>query len=180
MRTDAEANHARIIEAATWHFREDGDRAAMADIARRSGVGIGTLYRHFPDRAALAEAVYRNVVQEVVAEAQSITRRGDGLNALEQWVGTYVPAYRMKQGMLGVLRPIFDHQPGLARGAHARVQAALTGLLERAQTDGSARGDITGEGVLHLIDGIVLGAPAEKEQDDALIDVVIRGLRATR
>ena len=105
-RADAERNRARLLETAKAAFAEKGSAASLDEIARIAGVGAGTLYRHFPTRDALVEAVYRNETEQLVAAADRLAKTHPPLAALREWLSLFVDYIATKHGMSEVLNSI--------------------------------------------------------------------------
>ena len=174
-RADARRNYEKLLAAAKEAFTEADAAASLEDIARRAGVGIGTLYRHFPTRQILIEAVY---VGEVEALSQS-ARDCAGLepwDALTTWLRRFVQYVRTKQALINEL---------FADGASSDVFASCRttlytageGLLARAQDAGVVRADVGIADVLHLVSGIAKITIADQEQIERVLEIALDGLR---
>ena len=176
MRADARRNYERLLEAARNVFADQGGGASMEAIARQAGVGVGTLYRHFPKRVDVVEALFRDDVELLVSAAG----RDAGLDpwdALERWLRAYVDYSRTKRTLLNELHEAFDKNPDLKLVSRDRVVAACDAVLRRAQAAGVARRDISGEDLMQLVSPMCISATLTPEQADRLIPLVLDGLR---
>ena len=149
----------------------------MEEIARRAGVGVGTLYRHFPSRAELVEAVYDDMVSGLAEQATVLTSAEDPWRALAFWMGEYVRQLQAKRLMLSELRPLFAQHPEILRGSQERADAALRFVLGPAQEAGVARRDLAPSGLILLMNAVA-GAAGEPTRSRVMLDVVLRGIRA--
>jgi AcrR family transcriptional regulator len=174
-RADARRNYEKLLGAARDAFAEHGSDATLDDIARRSELGIGTLYRHFPTRQHLLEAVY-------VDEVEAMSRRAESLaglppwDALVQWLREFVRYAATKRALAQEMLSSIDRDAQVFRVSREAIMAAGGGLLERAQTAGEARADAQFADVSRLIYGIASGG-AEPDQVERLLDIVLDGLR---
>ncbi len=176
MRADAKRNYDRLLAAAAAAFAErGGDDVSLEEIARRAGVGIGTLYRHFPTRPALLEAVYRDQVEALgVLAGKLLTAESPGA-ALADWVRAMVDFGVTKRGLS---RELMADSPFLPL-CKAVINESSNAVLERAQQAGVARTDISGSDVSRMTHGLVMAVstgPADREMLDRLISVVVAGL----
>src|SRR5215472_12819267 len=138
LRADARQNHARLIAAAKTAFTERGADAPLEDIARRAGVGIGTLYRHFATREALLAAVYRHEVEQLSAAADRLLATRPPAEALGAWLHQLVDYMATKR----VIAPALQASPGEGSAAYAASGPAMVGALNRLVTAAIAAGDI--------------------------------------
>ncbi|MFB7584557.1 TetR/AcrR family transcriptional regulator [Streptomyces hydrogenans] len=172
-RTDARLNRERLVAAAREVFAEAGPGASLNEIARRAGVGPGTLYRHFPDRSALLSAVLSDRIERLGARAERLLVSEDADEALEQWLRAFLAHARVNQGMGGALlvEPAGESGPD----CHRRILDMATGLLDRAQLHGSARADLTADDLLHLVIGIALSTTQDDRpsRPEFLLDLVL-------
>ncbi len=175
-RIDAQRNQARIFAAAKSCFADKGAAARMEDIARLAQMGVGSLYRSFGSRAGLAEAIFRDSLNELVVLANQLSAQKDPAASLKIWLRTYTTELYGKRLMLGDLLPLFDAQPQLVIDARAHAVAALAKVLTKAQAEGAVRGDVDAHALMQLVNG--LAAPADGDPDRAhlLLDVVLDGL----
>lgn len=180
MRADARRNYERLLSAALATFAEQrADTASLEEIARRAGVGIGTLYRHFPTRQALLEAVYRDQVQALSALATELLRTEPPAAALASWLRAMVAFGSTKRSLTTALLETLDKDSELLSSSGAILRGATSELLERAQRAGVARTDVTGTDVLRLAHGVSMAsdlAPGDQGQADRMLTLVIDGL----
>jgi AcrR family transcriptional regulator len=179
-RSDAERNRLRLLEAAKVVFSAGGAEASLEAVAREAGVGIGTLYRHFPRREALFEAVYRREVDELVALAERLAAGEDPVGALRDWLRANVAFVATKRGMAAALAVAASKPSDLTAYSTARLTTALAGLLERAAAAGAIRGDVAAPDLLKALIGMCLLHDGPGWQDGVLtlVDVLVAGLAA--
>ena len=184
MRADARRNYQRLVAAAATAFAEHGTDASMDDIARRAGVGPGTLYRHFPTRHALLEAVYRDQVEALCARAYEL---GDTLppgEALAAWLRAVAGYVTTKRGLAEALMSgPGERQPEVFAAGKQAMREAGAALVGRAQAAGEVRGDVDVADLLKLGHAIALAAehaPDGPDQADRLLALVMDGLRQGR
>jgi len=179
-RADALRNRTRLVEAAKEILGQGGPEASLEAVARRAGVGIGTLYRHFPTREALFRAVYSHEVESLIALAEEMDRRGDAAAALRDWLHALVAVVATKRGMLGALAVVIDDESrSLFDEVMARMTAAVDRLLARAQETGQIRGDVGTDDLLQLFFGLCYARPPEpgwEAQVIRLLDMFLDGL----
>ena len=181
-RTDAVRNRERVLEAANAVFSAGGPDASLEAVARTAGVGIGTLYRHFPTREALFEAVYRREVQQLADLAEQLKDKPEPLDALRQWMRSNVKFVATKKGMSEALALAAYRNSELFSYSHDRLTRAIGGLLDRAVAAGEIRGDIGAEDLLRALVGMCYthNQPGWQKSVLRLVDVFIDGLRAGR
>jgi AcrR family transcriptional regulator len=180
LRADARRNHDLLIEAARKVFVDQGGGASMEAIARQAGVGVGTLYRHFPKRIDLVEAVYRDDVDVLVGAAQSDDHALEPWAALEAWLRAYVSYARTKRTFLNELHEAFEKNPDLKSASRERIWAACDAVLARAQEIGVARKDIDGGDLMQLVSPMCMNSTLTAEQSERLLSMVLDGLRSPR
>src|SRR3979411_1001442 len=147
-RADAVRNRERVVEAAKAVCSAGGPDASLEAVAKRAGVGIGTLYRHFPTREALFEAVYRREVQQLVELAGQLESAGEPVDALRRWLRSNVEVVATKKGMLAALALAVHGSSELYAYSFERLTKAVGALLDRAVVAGEVRGDISPEDLL--------------------------------
>ncbi len=180
VRADARRNRERLLEAAAAAFgAADGGSVSLESIARDAGVGIGTLYRHFPSREALVEAVYRAELAEVAAAAEQLLKRHPPKTALRRWMDRYASFVAAKRGMAESLHAMFDSgamEPSQTRDS---IVGAVDLLLRAGADDGSLRADVQADDVVSSLVGIFLasGSPA---QTGRLLDLLVAGVAASK
>jgi AcrR family transcriptional regulator len=172
-RADARRNYDALLDAARDAFATGGSRAPLEEIARRAGVGIGTLYRNFPTREELLEAVYVHEVEALVEAAGELAGAPPG-EGFEAWLRRFVEYTATKRA---ILEELAAGSPLFATCFDAIVGAGRP-LLERAQAAGQARGDVSFDDVLRLISSVTMSAGTEAEQRNRLASIAIDGLRA--
>lgn len=177
LRADAQRNHERLVEAARAAFAARGSEASTEEIARAAGVGVGTLYRRFPRRIDLVEAVYREDVDALVATADSAPG-DDPWAALVDWLQGFVRYAHAKRTFLTELHEAFEKSPDLAVSSRERIHAAAGGVLARAQDAGVARPDIDAAELMQLVGGMCMARGATLEQNERLLTFVLDGVRA--
>ena len=178
-RADAVRNRERVLEAAKVVFGAGGAEASLEAVARAAGVGIGTLYRHFPTREALFEAVYRREVQQLADLAEQLKQEAKPVDALRQWLRSNVQFVATKKGMSAALALAAYKNSELFSYSFDRLTRAVGGLLDRAIAAGEIRDDISPEDVLRALVGMCYmhDHPGWQTSVLRLVDVFIDGLR---
>jgi AcrR family transcriptional regulator len=178
-RADAVRNRERVLEAAKVVFGAGGAEASLEAVARAAGVGIGTLYRHFPTREALFEAVYRREVQQLADLAEQLKQEAQPVDALRQWLRSNVQFVATKKGMSAALALAAYKNSELFSYSFGRLTRAVSGLLDRAIAAGEIRDDISPEDVLRALVGMCYmhDQPGWQTSVLRLVDVFIDGLR---
>ncbi|MFI5612246.1 TetR/AcrR family transcriptional regulator [Amycolatopsis sp. NPDC051903] len=178
MRADAKRNYDRIVATAKDAFAEHGVDVPLDDIAKRAGVGAGTLYRHFPTREKLVEAVYRDEIDQLASRAAVLTDELPPFEALEAWLGEQVEYVIERHGLAAALKASIDSGSETFVWCQTRLRSACGDLVSRAQSAGSLRPDITGIDVLRLGHGLGTAAKNASDDDKArLMKVMLDGLR---
>ena len=175
-RADARRNYEKVLAAAREAFAEGGESTALEEIARRAGVGIGTLYRHFPNRQALLEALYVNEVEEVCRSAERLND-GDAWEALNGWFERLIAYLGTKRALAHELLNYLDKDAPLFRDCRASLFAAGEPLLKRAQAAGAVRRDVEFSDVMHMVIGIAKIPASDPVQTDHILRVALDGLR---
>ncbi len=180
-RADARRNHDRVLEAATAVFSAGGPDASLEAVARHAGVGIGTLYRHFPTREALFEAVYRREVQQLVDLAEQLKGEPAPVEALRRWMRANVAFIATKKGMATALAVAAHGSSELTALSFDRLTRAVGDLMRRAVAAGDIRPDISADDVLRALVGMCYTQERPGWQANVLrlVDVFVDGL-ATR
>jgi AcrR family transcriptional regulator len=181
-RADSVRNRERLLNAAARILGTGGGDASLEAVARRAGVGIGTLYRHFPTREALFEAVYRHEVDEVAELAEQMGQESSPVDALRQWLRAIVKLVATKKGMLAALALAADGRSDLYAYSAERLSKAIGTLLQRATKAGQIRADITPEELLRALIGLCYSydRPDWQEPVTRLLDVFVDGLVVKR
>jgi AcrR family transcriptional regulator len=178
MRADARRSRAKLLEAATAAFAETGADAPLEDIARRAGVGIGTLYRHFPTRVDLQAAVYRSQVETVCAAADEYMISATPDQALAGWLRAMAAYLATKRGLSRVLVEAIGKDSQLITSCWSAMSDAAERLMTRAQREGNLRDDIKPIDVLRLVHGVVIATEQAPGETDRLLGLMLDGLRA--
>ncbi|MFF4538779.1 TetR/AcrR family transcriptional regulator [Streptomyces aureus] len=180
MRADARRNHGRLLAEARSTFAAHGTDASLEDVARRAGVGIGTLYRHFPNRHALMSAVFEEAVGELLARSRELLDAPQPCTALVQWlreIVTHASEYRgLARALMSAAREEGSH---LAR-CSGPMREAGAALLLRAQESGAVRPDVSIGDLLQLTNAIALAAEETANGPalaDRLLNLTLRGLK---
>lgn len=179
LRADARRNRDRLVEAAAAVFAGQGVAAPLEEIARRAGVGIGTLYRHFPTREHLVGLVYRREVETLCAAADVLARERRPDEALAEWMLRFVDYIATKRGLSTSLRLLATTNSALFADSSGMITGALDRLVGAAVADGSIRSDIESADLLHALSGIY-GAPDTPDWRDRsrrLVTLLMDGLR---
>jgi AcrR family transcriptional regulator len=174
-RADARRNRDRVLAAAREAFAEGGEHTALEQIARRAGVGIGTLYRHFPNRQALLEALYVNEVEEVCRSAARLDDADPWL-ALNDWFESLLGYLATKRALAAELVNYLDADAPLFKECRAGLFAAGEPLLRRAQDAGVVRPDVEFSQVMHMVAGISK-IPSDRGQIEHILRIALDGLR---
>jgi AcrR family transcriptional regulator len=179
LRADAARNRDRLLDAAVRAFSEDGPDATLDAIAKDAGVGIGTLYRHFPTREALVEAAYRNELARLCDAVADLLQTMPPDEATRTWMDRFVDYMTTKRGMADALRAVIASGGNPYAQSRDRLTAAITTLLHAGATAGTIRSDIEPGDVLASLSGVSLaaGEPAQRDQARRLLDLLMDGLR---
>jgi AcrR family transcriptional regulator len=178
-RADAVRNRERVLEAAKAVFSAGGPEASLEAVAKHAGVGIGTLYRHFPTREALFEAVYRREVEQLSELAEQLKNAKDPVDALRRWLRSNVEFVATKKGMSAALALTFQSSSELAAFSLDRLTRAVGSLLDRAVAAGEMRADISAEDLLRALVGMCYmhDQPGWQSSVLRMLDVFVDGLR---
>ncbi|MCU1608877.1 MAG: TetR/AcrR family transcriptional regulator [Pseudonocardiales bacterium] len=180
VRADAQRNRQRLLAAALRAFSSSEEKVTLEAIAKCAGVGIGTLYRHFPTREALVEAVYRNELEQLRVSAEDLlaSRRPDV--ALRTWMDRFADYVAAKRGMAEALRAVVASGAISSSETRDVLTAAIRSLLDAAVVAGTVRFDVRADDVLASLTGVFLaaGAPQQRDQAGRMLDLLMDGLRA--
>ncbi|HYZ28346.1 MAG TPA: helix-turn-helix domain-containing protein [Thermoleophilaceae bacterium] len=176
-RADARRNYEKVLGAAREAFAEGGESTSLEEIARRAGVGIGTLYRNFPNRQALLEAIYVDEVEEVCRVAAELERDVDPWEALSSWVARFIGYMATKRALAGELLNYLDRDAPLFTGCREVLFAAGEPLLKRAQEAGAVRQDVSIGDVMQMVMGIAKIPTSEPGQTEHIVRIALDGLR---
>ena len=181
-RADAVHNRERLIEAAKEVLGQGGPSASLEAVARRAGVGPGTLYRHFPTREALFQAVYHREVEQMLSLAASLETSNDKLEALRRWLHAYVGLVATKRGLLGTLAfTLSDSSREMYAELALKTTAAVDRLLTRAIEAGEVRPDVTADDLIKTLFAFCYAREPEPGWERhvlRLLDIFIDGVRA--
>jgi AcrR family transcriptional regulator len=180
MRADARRNYARLLSAASAVFAEQGAEACLEDVAERAGVGIGTLYRHFPTRRSLAEAVFRDQIEALIAQADDLLASPAPFDALATWLRSVVQYSIRKRGLAEFFQTVMRSEGSDLTWCRDAMREAGATLLARAKQAGAVRPDADIADLIRLSHAIALTAtPASGggEQTERLLAIMLDGLR---
>jgi AcrR family transcriptional regulator len=180
MRADARRNYQRLLEAGREVLTERGSEASLEEIARRADVGVGTLYRHFPRRIDLVEAVYREDVDGLTELARTLNEREDPWQGLVDWLIGFVKYGQSKRVFLTELHEAFEKNPDLVLSLREKIAGAASTVLVRAQQAGVARTDIDHADLMQLVGGMCMARNASFAQNERLLRLVLDGVRTDR
>ncbi len=178
-RTDAQRNRERILEVAKQAFTRSGANTSLDDVARDAGVGAGTLYRHFPTRDALIEAVYRTEVEKLAAAERKFSDAMRPVEALRAWMLLFVDYIAAKHIIAPALNTFVGGPSKLYEGSRAQIQGAINALVNRAIKSGDIRKDLEPFDLLRALIGVsnVASTPDWQQSAKRLVDILIAGSR---
>jgi AcrR family transcriptional regulator len=178
-RSDAVRNRKRVLDAAKAVFSAGGPDASLEAVAKRAGVGIGTLYRHFPTRESLFEAVYRHEVEQLGELAETLKSEVAPVDALRRWLRSNIEFVATKKGMSAALALAAHNSSDLMAYSFDRLTKAIGALLDRAVATGEIRADVGPEDVLRALVGMCYlhDQPGWQASVMRLMDVFVDGLR---
>jgi AcrR family transcriptional regulator len=181
-RADAQRNRERILEVAKKQFTRSGANASLEEIAKKSGIGPGTLYRHFPTREELLVAVYRSEIEKLAAAERTFANIMPPVEALRAWLLLFVDAVETKQIIAPVLNTLVGDPKKVFQTFHARIHEALRALVKRAIKSGDIRKDLDPIDLLRALVGVANVATSPDWQQSArrLVDILIAGSRPTK
>jgi AcrR family transcriptional regulator len=177
MRADARRNYERIVAVARDVFAEHGAEAPLDDIARRAHVGAGTLYRHFPSRDTLIEAVYRGEIETLCARAYELLDDRSPDDALNEWMREHVSFVLNKRGLAMTLKAALERDSETFALCKTKLRDAAAALLTAAQDVAAVRADVRADDLLRL--GHAVGVATERAPEDTerLLSLMLDGLR---
>jgi AcrR family transcriptional regulator len=182
MRADARRNRDLLLSAALAAFTEHGaDDVSLEEIARRAGVGIGTLYRHFPTRQDLLEAVYRDQVEALCARAADLLDQPSPADALATWLRAMVAFSATKRSLVTSMLATMDKNSEIFSACSTAIRGAVESLLARAQQAGEIRRDVDAGDIMRLSHALTVAAERagqDLEQAERLLGLMLDGLRA--
>ena len=175
-RADARRNYEKVLAAAREAFAQGGESTALEEIARRAGVGIGTLYRHFPNRQALLEALYVDEVEEMCRSAAGLDG-ADPWEALNAWFERFIAYIGTKRALAAELLNYMDQDAELFQLCRTSLFEAGEPLLKRAQEAGVVRPDVNIGEVIQMVIGIAKIPSSDRQQTEHILRVALDGLR---
>jgi AcrR family transcriptional regulator len=178
LRSDARQNRARLITAATQAFAEKGADAPLEDIARRAGVGIGTLYRHFPSRLDLQAAVFRTGVRDICDKGEALSHGDSPERAFADWTRALAAYLVTKRGLSRTLIESAGIESELITSCWTIMRETTDRLLADAQRAGVIRPDVTAVDVMRLVHGVAVSSEKEPERTNHLLSITLDGLAA--
>jgi len=178
-RADAQRNRERILEVAKEEFTRAGANASLEEIAKKAGVGPGTLYRHFPTREELLVAVYRSEMEKLAAAERTLADTLPPVEALRAWLLLFVDAVETKKVIAPVLNTLIGDPKKVFEASHAQMHAALRALVKRAIKSGDIRKDLDPIDLLRALVGVANVATSPDWQQSArrLVEILILGAR---
>lgn len=178
-RADAQRNRERILEVAKREFTRSGAETSLDDIAKQAGVGPGTLYRHFPTREELLQAVYRSELERLAAVEQKFAQGMPPIEALRAWLLLFVDAIAAKHLIAPALNTLVGDHKKVFEASYAQIHAALRALVNRAIKSGDIRKDLDPMDLLRALVGVsnVAAAPDWQPSAKRLVDILIAGSR---
>jgi AcrR family transcriptional regulator len=178
-RSDAQRNRERILEVAKQAFTRSGANASLDDIAKQSGVGPGTLYRHFSTREELLEAVYRTEVEKLAKAERKFADTLPPIEALRAWMLLFVDHIAAKQIIAPALNALVGDPKKVFEASHAQVWEAIRALVKRAIKSGHIRKDLDAIDLLRALIGVsnVATSPDWQASARRLVDILITGSR---
>ena len=181
-RADALQNRERILEVAKEAFTRSGANASLDDIARQAGVGPGTLYRHFPTREELLQAVYRSELEKLAAAERRFVQTRPPIEALRAWLLLFVDAIATKQVIAPALNTLLGDPKKVFESSYRQIHEALRSLVKRAVQSGDIRKDLDPMDLLRALVGVsnVATSPDWQQSAKRLVDILITGSRPAK
>jgi AcrR family transcriptional regulator len=180
-RADAQRNRARILEIAKQAFTRDGAAASLDDIARQAGIGPGTLYRHFPTRDALIEAVYRSEVEKLAAAEEHFAATMPPLDALRAWMLLFIEHVSEKRLIIPAMDTVAGGSMRLMESSRSLIHGAFIKLVKSAISNGDLRNDIIPDDFVRALIGVfhTTAIPGWEESARRIVSILIDGSRPT-
>ena len=179
MRADARRNRQRLVDAAREVFAEQGASASMEAIAKRAEVGVGTLYRHFPNRFDIVEAVYRDDVDELEDAARHAVEELEPWPSVEAFFEAFMSYAHRKSAMMSELQQAFEKHPEFRSKMRERIDGAFALVIDRGKAAGVVRADVEGSDVTELVGPICRNEAISPGQRRRLVGMILDGLRAS-
>lgn len=179
LRADAQRNRDHIVEIARQAFAERGDSVTFEDIVKRSGLGVGTLYRHFKTRESLVEAVYFGEIEKLATAAQELKTSLPPVEALRQWMLLFVDFLVTKYSMRESVSALMSQTPDRHNSLSDMLEAAIGGLIDQAVRDGDLAITFEPLDLLRAISGVANAGAGDnwKQNAQRMVDVLIAGMR---
>ena len=177
LRADAERNRQHLLEAAKSAFAQHGPDTSLEEIARQAGVGIGTLYRHFPNRDALLADVYRHALKQLADAAPALAAKEPPLEALRSWMRLFVDYIATKKVIAPALQRMAGGTSELYAGTLDQITGAMNLLVSRAVASGDIRLDIEPFDILRAVISVADERPGWQNTARQLIDIMLQGLK---
>ncbi|MFB7912489.1 TetR/AcrR family transcriptional regulator [Streptomyces sp. NPDC056061] len=180
MRADARRNYERLLSEARTAFAEHGTDASLEDVARRAGVGIGTLYRHFPSRHALMNAVFQEALEALICRSRELAEAEQPCRALVEWLGAIITHAGEYRGLAQALMSASRDESSALSPCHVPLREAGAVLLARAQESGAVRAGVSIDDLLQLTNAIALASeqsPDDPELAGRLLALTLQGLK---
>ena len=177
MRADAQRSRAKLLAAATLAFMNKGADAPLEEIARRAGVGIGTLYRHFPTRLDLQEAVFRSQVQAVCNQGDELVTWPSAGEAFARWLQALASYMATKRGLTAALVAADGSKAEVVSTCSMAIRTTAERLLARAQESGEVRADLDPTELMMLIHGVIVASELHPEKSERLMSLLLEGIR---
>ena len=179
-RADAQRNRERLLEVAKAAFARDGADASLDEIARQAGVGVGTLYRHFPTRDVLIEAVYRGAVEKLVGAGATMRETMEPFLALRAWMLLFVDHVAEKKLILPAMNSVPGGSMRMMEGARGSIHSTFRGLIEQAITTGALRRTTDPEDLVRAMIGVfhTTAMPGWEESARRIVELLLAGARA--
>ncbi|WP_405902888.1 TetR/AcrR family transcriptional regulator [Streptomyces sp. NBC_00656] len=182
MRADARRNYDRLLTEARNSFAEHGTDASLEDVARRAGVGIGTLYRHFPTRHALMSAVFQEAVASLITRSRELAGAEQPCTGLVEWLGALITHAGEYRGLAQALMSTCRDETSALSPCNVPLREAGSVLLARAQSSGAVRAEVSIDDLMQLTNAIALAAeqsPDDPELAERLLTLTLRGLSSS-
>ena len=178
-RADAQRNRERILEVAKQAFTRSGANASLDDIAKQADVGPGTLYRHFPTREELLQAVYRSELEKLAAAERRLAETMTPIEALRAWLLLFIDAIAAKALIAPALNTLLGDHKKVFAASYAQMQEAIRALVKRAIKSGDIRKDLDSMDLLRALVGVanVASSPDWPQSARRLVDILITGSR---
>lgn len=177
MRADARRNRDLLVAAARDVFAAEGPAASMEAIARQAGVGIGTMYRHFPNRLDLVEAVYQSDVEELWTTAQRVVAELEPNAALSAFFDGFRRYAQTKQTLLAELQQAFEKRPDFRSRARELIESSFNLVVDNARRAGAVRPDVDGSDVMQLVSPVCTNGSLPPERIERLLGMILDGMR---